>query len=50
MTADDFLKILKGRRGQLTRQQIKTIKGQALKGDIEGAKKGLYRCLRRRNA
>jgi len=45
MTATDFIKILKRRRGVLTAHQIKTLKGQALAGDAEGARKGLYKIL-----
>ena len=36
-----FIKLLKGYRGILPRQTIKTLRGQALAGDIEGGKKGL---------
>ena len=32
----------------LTRQQIKTLRGQALAGDIDGAIKGLERILERK--
>lgn len=32
----------------LTRQQIKTLRGQALSGDIDGAIKGLERILGRK--
>ena len=32
----------------LTRQQIKTLRGQALAGDIDGAIKGLERLLERK--
>ncbi|MCR0391519.1 hypothetical protein MKD04_05855 [[Clostridium] innocuum] len=44
----DFLKSLKANKGNLTRQQFHTIKGQALAGDVEGARKGLYKLLERR--
>lgn len=36
-----FIKLLKDYRGILPRQTIKTLRGQALAGDIEGVKKGL---------
>jgi len=36
-----FIKLLKDYRGILPRQTIKTLRGQASAGDIEGAKKGL---------
>ena len=29
----------------LTRQQVKTLRGQALSGDVAGAIKGLRRCI-----
>ena len=34
------------RRGELTRQQGKTLMGQCKHGDLEGAKKGLERLIR----
>lgn len=40
-----FLKRLKRHRGWLTRQQLLTLRGQALSGDIVGANKGLDRLL-----
>ena len=33
------------RTGQITRQQLLTLRGQALKGDEEGARKGLVKVL-----
>lgn len=36
---------LKINKYKLTKQQYLTIKGQLKKGDIEGAKKGLFTCL-----
>ena len=42
-----FMKKLKNRRPYLTKQQYRTIKGQALAGDIDGAQKGLNSLLRR---
>jgi len=44
----DFLKSLKANKENLSRQQFRTIKGQALAGDIEGARKGMYKLLERR--
>lgn len=44
----DFMRLLKNNRGNLTKQQFCTIRGQAFAGDITGAKKGLDRVLRRR--
>lgn len=48
MTLNVFLKHLKKQRERLTTQQYKTIRGQALAGDIDGANKGLYKLLERR--
>lgn len=42
-----FLKRLKIFKKILTVQERKTLKGQALSGDIEGAKKGLDKILKR---
>ena len=36
-----FIKGLKDYRGRLPRQVIKTLRGQALAGDVKGARKGL---------
>lgn len=44
----EFMEILKVNKGNLTRQQFRTIKGQAFSGDIKGAEKGLYKLLERR--
>lgn len=43
-----FMKTLKANQKNLTRQQYRTIKGQAFAGDIEGAEKGLHKLLERR--
>ncbi len=40
-----FIINLKRYRHLLTKQQIKTIRGQALSGNLEGAKKGLIRIV-----
>jgi hypothetical protein len=42
-----FLKQLKMQRDRLTKQQFKTIRGQAIAGDIVGANKGLIKLLSR---
>lgn len=34
-------------RGKIPKQTIKTIRGQAIKGDIEGARKGLEKARQR---
>ena len=44
---NSFMKKLKNSRPYLTTQQYRTIKGQALAGDIDGAQKGLNSLLRR---
>lgn len=43
-----FMETLNANRKNITRQQYRTIKGQAFAGDVEGAKKGLYKLLERR--
>lgn len=48
MNFADFMRLLKSNRGNLTKQQFYTIRGQAFAGDIEGANKGLQTVLRRR--
>ena len=42
-----FMKKLKNCRLYLSKQQYRTIKGQALSGDIDGAQKGLNSLLGR---
>lgn len=37
--------LLKKYKNKLTKQQMKTFKGQILSGDIDGFKKGLKKCL-----
>ena len=44
-TINEAMKQLKAHREQLTRQQVRTIKGQILAGDIAGAMKGLDRII-----
>ena len=44
----EFMKTLKSNRKDLTAQQYRTIKGQALKGSVCDARKGLYKVLKRR--
>ena len=45
----EFFKELKSNRPNLTIQQYRTIKGQAVKGNITDARKGLHKVLKRRN-
>lgn len=42
-----FVKRLKNYQNRLSKQQLKTLRGQALSGDLTGAKKGLAKLLRR---
>ena len=46
--AAQFLARLKVYRDILTYQQWRTLRGQALSGDIEGAEKGLIKIIRRK--
>lgn len=41
----EMYKLLKVNKYKLTKQQYLTIKGQLRKGDIEGARKGLFTCM-----
>lgn len=41
---------LKGCRDRLTRQQYKTLRGQVLAGDPDGAMKGLHKLLMQQKA
>ena len=45
---NSFMRELKSNRQNLTAQQYKTIKGQALKCSVADARKGLYKVLGRR--
>ena len=40
-----FIKGLKVYIGKLSKKQIKTLRGQAISGDLDGAKKGLERLI-----
>ena len=44
----EFMKTLKANKKNITRQQFRTIRGQAYAGDINGARKGLYKLLDRK--
>ncbi len=48
MELNNFIKKLKANSPILTRQEFRTLKGQAIKGDVEGAKKGLAKLLERK--
>lgn len=41
----NFIKELKNYRGLIPKNTLKTIRGQALAGDIEGAEKGLKKAV-----
>ncbi len=45
----EFFKLLKANKKSLSVQQYKTIKGQALKGNVADVRRGLHRVLMRRN-
>ena len=42
---NECLKLLKLYKYRLNKQQYKTFKGQILKGDLEGFRKGLFRLM-----
>lgn len=42
------IKLLEKNKNKMTKQQFKTLRGQCLSGDVNGAIKGLYRILRKR--
>ena len=44
----EFLESLKKSKWNLTEQQYRTIRGQALKGNVLDARKGLQKVLKRR--
>ena len=45
-----FMHILKQNRSKLSAQQYRTLKGQAVSGNVDAAHKGLHKILRRRHA
>ena len=47
MTTKDFIRLLGIYRKELTKQEIKTIKGQAKSGDVDAAMNGLKNVLER---
>lgn len=44
---NSFVKSLKKYQNKLSKHQLKTLRGQALSGNLAGAKKGLIKLLRR---
>jgi len=47
MNKERYIKELKTYRHLLPKQTIKTLRGQALSGDLEGAKKGLVTAIKK---
>jgi hypothetical protein len=47
-TKSCFLREVRKYKDHLTRQQFKTLRGQVINGECEGAKKGLEKILNRR--
>lgn len=45
--ANDFLNRLRAHLDDVTRQEFKTLRGQALSGDIAGVEKGLQKIVMR---
>jgi putative heme degradation protein len=48
LDAHKFLQLLRKHRNELSRQELETLRGQALHGDVDGANKGLDNILARR--
>ncbi|WP_196809836.1 hypothetical protein [Butyrivibrio sp. MB2005] len=44
----EFLRALKKKKNKMSAQEYRTLKGQALKGDINAASKGMSKVVRRR--
>lgn len=42
------IKLFERNKDKLTAQQFKTLRGQCLAGDVDGAIKGFYRLMRKR--
>ena len=47
-SATFFIGVMKGYTKYLSKQEFSTMKGQALAGDVEGARRGLNRLLRKK--
>lgn len=43
----EVLKLIEKNKHRLTKQQFKTLRGQCLAGEVQGALKGLHKILRR---
>ena len=48
LAANPFLTRLKSYDGQISKQEYRTLRGQALSGDVQGAEKGLQNILFRK--
>jgi len=48
MNKQEYIKLLREYRNILPKQTIKTLKGQALSGDLIGANKGLLTAIKKR--
>lgn len=48
MELTDFMEQLKSNKTKITRQQFRTLKGQAIAGDVDAAQKGLNKLMNRR--
>lgn len=46
MSLKSFMILIRKNKHQMTRQQIRTLRGQALAGDIAGAVKGLNKIIK----
>lgn len=46
---DKFLEHLKGNKNKMSQQEYRTIRGQALMGNVMDARKGMQRVVRRRS-
>ena len=47
MTITTFLYTLRAYRRQISKQSLQTLRGQALSGDVEGARRGLAHILQK---
>lgn len=47
MSADEFVRGLAAYRKRISKPLLKTLRGQALAGDVDGAMRGLKRILER---
>ncbi len=50
MTKEQFIRHLKNYRHLIPKQTLKTLRGQALSGDVDGANRGLAHILKNESA